>query len=87
MSKKVGWSLTCDELESIRAAKGGLEFEAVKSVIRETRGGNLPPDWNAQVIDSGLIAGKIAEFEKNIVIYYELDRKNFQQELILDNQT
>lgn len=86
MSKKIGWSLTLDEIETLKSAKGGLEFEQAKSVIRATRGGTLPPDWNAQIIDSGLIAGKIEEYQKNIVVYREMRREDFQAELQLDNQ-
>jgi hypothetical protein len=59
---KVGWSLTSDELETLNKAKGGLQWIQACSLIRVARGGSLPPDWIGTVIDSGLIAQKIADW-------------------------
>ena len=61
-ANKIGWSLSLEELETLRAAQGGLEFAQARLTIRASRGGELPPNWGAEVIDSGLIARKIEEW-------------------------
>lgn len=70
---KTGWALTQDELIQLSRARGGLEWAQACILIRASRGGKLPPNWGLEVIDSGLIAEKIADWTGPRNTYWVLE--------------
>lgn len=55
-------SITRNEIDALNATQGSIEWEIVKSRIKHARGGALPPNWNAEIIDSGLMHKKMEDW-------------------------
>lgn len=52
----MGQNITPEELESLRSTKNETEWNQACDAIKKARNGAYPPDWWAEVMQSGLAA-------------------------------